>query len=164
VVAVGFLEQILQVPFAYILLPGAVFFLVAGVLYWITRPAPAIAQVVAEAPAMQPVTTPKPKDQRGMHRRQGNPVQVHIVFAADRTDREVGSVLDRSMGGMRLAMFHEVDVGAVVSVRPTHVDDIVPWVELEIRSCRPSVEMPDQFEIGCQYVKSPPYSIQLLFG
>ena len=138
--------------------------MVAGVLYWLTRPAPAIAEVASEAPAVTPVTTSKPKDQRGMHRRQGNPVEVHVTFTTDKTKRDTASVLDRCMGGMRLAMYQEIEVGAVVSVRPTTVDDIVPWVDLEIRSCRPSTEMPDQFEIGCQYVKSPPYSIQLLFG
>jgi hypothetical protein len=164
VVAVSILEQILNVPFAYILLPGAVFFMVAGVLYWLTRSAPAMAEVAAEAPSVTPVMTAKPKDQRGTHRRQGNTVQVHVAFSPDKIEREIASVLDRSMGGMRLAMFHEVEIGAVVSVRPTHVDDIVPWVELEVRSCRPSEEMHDQFELGCQYVKSPPYSIQLLFG
>jgi hypothetical protein len=52
----------------------------------------------------------------------------------------------------------------VIAVHPVHADALVPWVELEVRSCRPSVEIPGQFEIGCQYVKSPPYSIQLLFG
>jgi hypothetical protein len=162
---VGFIEQILQVPYAYVWLPGAVFFLVVAAVYWITRPAPAMAEIAAEAPAVQPVATPKPKDQRGMFRRQGNPVEVHVAFPADKKkEPQIGSVLDRSMGGMRLALYHEVEVGGVVSVRPVHVDDIVPWVELEIRSCRTSVEMPGQFEVGCQYVKSPPYSIQLLFG
>ena len=65
---------------------------------------------------------------------------------------------------MRLALYQPLDVGAILSIRPTKADDIVPWIEIEIRSCRPSTEMPDHFEIGCQYVKSPPYSIQLLFG
>ena len=43
-------------------------------------------------------------------------------------------------------------------------EEMVPWVEIEVRSCRASKEFPGQFEAGCQYVKSPPYSIQLLFG
>jgi hypothetical protein len=163
VVAVGAFEQFLQLPYAYIWLPGAVFlFFVAVALYWLKRPAPVMAEV--EAAAVQPVTAPNPKDQRVMHRRQGNTVQVHVATADKKEEPQIGSVLDRSMGGMRLAMYHEVEVGAVVRVRPIHADEIVPWVELEIRSCRPSAEMPDQFEVGCQYVKSPPYSIQLLFG
>jgi hypothetical protein len=165
VVAVGIFEQILQLPYAYIWLPGAVFFLVVAAVYWLTRSAPVMAEIAAEAPPVQPLMTPKPKDQRGTARRQGNTVEVHVAVAGEEKERpRVGSVLDRSMGGMRLALYHEVKVGTVVRVRPVHVDDIVPWVELEIRSCRPSVEMPEQFEVGCQYVKSPPYSIQLLFG
>jgi hypothetical protein len=99
-----------------------------------------------------------------MCRRQGNPIAVHVGAPEDKKNLQVGSVLDRSMGGMRLALFQQVEVGTVLSVKPTNAQDIVPWVDLEVRSCRPSTEMPDQFEIGCQYVKSPPYSIQLLFG
>ena len=81
----------------------------------------------------------------------------------DKSNPSIGSVIDRSVGGMRLALFYEVDVGTVLSIKPLRCDDIVPWVELEVRSCRPSVEMPGHFDVGCQYVKSPPYSIQLLF-
>ena len=77
---------------------------------------------------------------------------------------EVGSVIDRSMGGMRLALFGEVESGTVLSIRPVNADEMVPWVDIEIRSCKTSTEMPGLFEVGCQYVKSPPYSIQLLFG
>jgi hypothetical protein len=165
VVAVGAFEQILQLPYAYVWLPGAVFFLVGGAIYWLTRSAPVMAEVAAEAPTVEPVPTEQPKDQRVMFRRQGNPVQVHVAFSTHKKEEpEIGSVLDRSMGGMRLALYHEVEVGVVVRVRPVHADDIVPWVDLEIRSCRPSVEMHDQYELGCQYVKSPPFSIQLLFG
>lgn len=159
-----FLDPILQLPYAYLWLPGAVFFLVVAALYWLTRPTPVMAEAGPPA-AEHPVAAPPPKDQRVMHRRQGNPVEVHVAFSKDKKeDPQIGSVLDRSMGGMRLALYHEAAVGAIVSIRPIHADDIVPWVELEIRSCRLSVEMPDQYEVGCQYVKSPPYSIQLLFG
>ena len=157
------LEQIFQLPGAYIWLPALAFVLVVGAIYWMTRPAPQLAQV-DEAPAVKPVVTQKPKDQRTMHRRQGNPVEVHIAAPDKKDERSIGSVLDRSVGGMRLAVFNTLEVGTVVSIRPVHADSIVPWVDVEVRSCRPSVEMPDQFEVGCQYVKSPPYSIQLLFG
>lgn len=165
----GVFQQIMQLPFAYVWLPAAAFFLVCGAVYWLTRQKPALTQAVVDTSApssvIQPVAvTTKPKDQRYAHRRQGNPVQIHVAFDAERKERDVGSVLDRSVGGMRLAMFQPVKTGTVVSIRPTHADDIVPWVELEVRSCRPSTEMPDHYELGCQYVKSPPYSIQLLFG
>jgi hypothetical protein len=63
-----------------------------------------------------------------------------------------------------LALYHEVEVGAVLSIRPVHAENMVPWVDVEVRSCKVSLEIPGSFEVGCQYVKSPPYSIQLLFG
>jgi hypothetical protein len=157
------LEQVLQLPGAYIWLPALVFVLVVGAVYWMMRPAPQLAQV-DEVPAVQPVVTQKPKDLRAMHRRHGNPVEVHIAPPDKKDERSIGSVLDRSVGGLRLAVFNTLAVGAVFSIRPMHADSMVPWVDVEVRSCRPSVEMPDQFEVGCQYVKSPPYSIQLLFG
>jgi hypothetical protein len=163
---VGILDQILNTPYAYIWLPGLVFVFIVGAVYWFSRPLPKMSAdahgKVVEA--IQSVTTEKPKDQRYAFRRQGNPVQVYVAAAADKSDPAVGSVLDRSVGGMRLALYQPVEVGAVLSIRPTHADDIVPWIDIEIRSCRPSTEMHDQYELGCQYVKSPPYSIQLLFG
>jgi hypothetical protein len=51
--------------------------------------------------------------------------------------------------------------GTVLSVRPTSAEDIVPWVDLEVCVCRPADEC---FELGCRFVKTPPYSILLLFG
>ncbi len=160
------LDPILNLPYAYIWLPSLVFVFIAGGIFWFTRPLHRLSADASAkgADAIETVTAKNPQDQRYSFRRQGNPVQVYVKTAAEKTNPAVGSVLDRSIGGMRLALFQPVEIGAVLSIRPTNADDIVPWIELEIRSCRPSIEMHDQFEIGCQYVKSPPYSIQLLFG
>ena len=155
----AFLEQILHLPYAFAWLPALVFFAVVGGVYWMTRPAP----VVGEAP-VQPIVAEKAKELRVGFRRQGNPIEVHVANPNDRNDPGIASVLDRSVGGMRLAVYHELEIGTLLSIRPIHADGMVPWVDLEVRSCRLSVEMHDHFEVGCQYVKSPPYSIQLLFG
>ena len=165
--AVGVFESILQLPFAFLWLPGLAFVIVAGPIYWLSKS----ASYAVRAPAIEvksdtaaPVPKATPKDRRSMHRRQGNPVEVHVAPPGDKKSPGVGSVLDRAVGGMRLALVDEVAVGTVLAVHPVHADAMVPWVELEVRSCVPSTEMPDKFEIGCRYVKSPPYSIQLLFG
>jgi hypothetical protein len=159
---VGVFEQLLHLPMAYFWLPGLAFLVVVGGFFMLARP----AATPVEAPAKPAVTAvaQKPKEQRGMFRRHGNPIEVHVARPDDKKDPAVGSVMDRSMGGMRLALYHEVQAGAILSIRPVHADEMVPWVDLEVRSCKESKEMPDQFEVGCQYVKSPPYSIQLLFG
>jgi hypothetical protein len=161
---VGIVDSILHLPYAFIWLPGLVFLAIVGGVYWFTRPAQQLAPV-EEAETVVPITiASKPKDLRGASRRQGNTVEVHVARPEQKEDPDVGSVLDRSMGGMRLALFSEVEAGTVLAIRPVHADAMVPWVEIEIRSCKVSKEIPGQFEVGCQYVKSPPYSIQLLFG
>jgi hypothetical protein len=161
---VGFLQPILHLPYAYLWLPGLAFIVVAGGFYWFSRPARVHADVPADAAPVKPSIAKKPPDQRESSRRQGNTVEVHVAPPDNKTDPGVASVLDRSMGGMRLALYHEIEAGTVLSIRPTHADEMVPWVDIEVRSCKPSTEMPGRFEVGCQYVKSPPYSIQLLFG
>jgi hypothetical protein len=161
---VGVLEQIMHLPYVVFWLPGLVFVAVAGGLYWLSRPSPVYAEAAAPMAVAPPLAAPKPKDQRESSRRQGNTVQVHIAAPADKKDPGIGNVLDRSMGGVRLALYHEVEVGAVLSIRPVHAENMVPWVDVEVRSCKVSLEIPGSFEVGCQYVKSPPYSIQLLFG
>ena len=159
----GTLEQVLQMPYAYAWLPAIVFFCVVGGLYWMIRPAPSYANASA-GKEVQPIVTEKAKDLRNAFRRHGNPIEVHVATSDDKKDPAIGSVLDRSVGGMKLALYHKVETGTILSIRPVHADGMVPWVDLEVRSCRPSTEMFDQFDVGCQYVKSPPYSIQLLFG
>ena len=161
---VGVIEQILQMPFAYAWLPCLAFFVVAGGLYLMSRPAHHMAaEPAAEAHTMAALA-PKKKEQRESARRHGNPIEVHIGSPDDKKTPAIASLIDRSMGGMRLALFHDIEVGTILSIRPIQVNEMVPWVEVEVRSSKPSTEMPEQFEIGCQYRKSPPYSIQLLFG
>ena len=143
-------------------LPSVVFVVVVAGLYLLRRPtiAPELAVAIEEPTA----PTAKPTEQRAITRRHGNPVEVYVAPPDDKEHPGVGSVLDRSMGGMRLALYHEIAVGTILAIHPVRADEMVPWVELEVRSCKPSTEMPGLFEVGCQYVKSPPYSIQLLFG
>ena len=143
-----------------------VFFAIVGGVYWFLRsPRQLVASQNAVADAVAPlVVAPKPKDQRVASRRLGNTVQVYVAPPDCKKDPNIGSILDRSMGGMRIALFYEVEAGTVIAIRPVHADEMVPWVDIEVRSCKASTEIPGQFEVGCKYVKSPPYSIQLLFG
>jgi hypothetical protein len=162
------LEQLINCAQTYPLFPSLVFVAMVVGLYLLLRPKEAPEPLVTVTTAPEAPTAPpppaKPKEQRAITRRHGNPVEVYVAPPEDKKNPGIGSLLDRSMGGMRLALFHEVDIGTILAVHPIRADEMVPWVELEVRSCKPSTEMPGQFEVGCQYVKSPPYSIQLLFG
>jgi len=162
------LDQLLHLPYAYALFPVLVFLAIAGGSCWVLRPGYQAAPegVEADTPEGNPLilSMEKPKNQRVTSRRQGNPVEVYVAPPEGKKSPSTGSVLDRSLGGLRLALFQQVEVGTVLAVRPVESQDMVPWVDIQVRSCKPSTEMPGQFEIGCEYVKSPPYSIQLLFG
>ena len=163
----SFVEHILNLPYAYAWLPGLVFLAIVGIVYWLVRPTPAPvaeAKPSAAPPQMPALVMPKPRDMRGASRRPGNTIEVYFALPDNKKDPNIGSVLDRSMGGLRLGLYQQVETGTILSVRPVHADEMVPWIDIEVRSCKPSTEIPGQFEIGCQYVKSPPYSIQLLFG
>jgi hypothetical protein len=163
---VAFIDQLLSLPYAVIWLPGLVFFGIVGSIFWLMRRESrlAMASVVHAEDAVKPLVAVSPAEQRVAFRRQGNPVQIHVGNPNDKNHPEPGCVLDRSVGGMRLTLYNEVEPGVVLSIRPVHADNIVPWVDVEVRSCRISADMTGQFEVGCKYVRSPPYSIQLLFG
>ena len=38
---------------------------------------------------------------------------------------------------------------------------MTPWVDVEVRMCR---ALKDGYELGCQFVKTPNWSILLMFG
>jgi hypothetical protein len=161
---VGIVYQILSLPHIYIWLPILVFVAIAGLGFWLSRPGAVATEPLSEPVQSLTATPAKAPDQRGAHRRPGNTIEVHVASPEDKEAPSLANVLDRSTGGVRLALFAELAVGTVLSIRPVRADDMVPWVDVEIRSCKPSKEVPGAFEVGCQYVKSPPYSIQLLFG
>ena len=156
------LEQLSQLALTFPWFPTVVFLGMVVGLYCLLRPAALAPDLTIGDEALAPPVMPK--EQRVLRRRNGNPVEVYVAPPEAKEDPGVGSVLDRSMGGMRLAVYHDTAVGTILAIRPVRADNMVPWVELEVRSCKPSTEMPGQFELGCQYVKSPHYSIQLLFG
>jgi hypothetical protein len=160
---VALFDALLALPHVYLWLPGVIFVVVAGGGYWLVRPSHQLAPAAPEA-KVEAVDAEKTGDQRSALRRQGNPVEIYVATPDAKDNPVIGIVLDRSLGGVRLILYTEVDVGTTIAIRPIQCETIVPWVDVEVRSCRPSVEIPGRFEVGCQYVKSPPYSIQLLFG
>lgn len=100
------------------------------------------------------------KDRRGAVRRKGNTVE---VLMAERSDAEParGYVHDRSLGGLCVFVDRPFKVGTTVVVRPKSAATSTPWSSVEVRSCRPEK---GDWEIGCQWVKTPDYNVLLLFG
>ena len=146
-----------------------------AIYWWINRVA--ARRFAAVAPATAPTEEPAPEapawcardpfvhgsaqEKRRSIRRKGNPVTVLVSDAKAEAPPQRGSVLDRSHGGLRLRIAESVEPGTILSIRAAHVGAIVPWVQLEVRTC---TRDDAGWELGCQYVKAPPSSVQWLFG
>jgi hypothetical protein len=94
-------------------------------------------------------------------RRSGKAVEVLITDAEVKEEPSRGWVVDRSTGGLCLEVIKEVEPGTVLSVRTVNAPKTVSWVQVEVKSCR---AVDGNWEIGCQFVKTPPWSVMLLFG
>ncbi len=118
------------------------------------------------SPATQPppdagAAAPKATEQRRSFRRGGNPLGIHYKRPGQKDGAVQASLVDRSMGGVCLLTHESIAVGTALSIRPANAEEIIPWVEVEVCVCRPN---DDEFEVGCRFIKTPPYSILLLFG
>lgn len=123
-----------------------------------------VAQDSEQAPERKeydPFTEGSRSDQRRSFRRGGSTVKVYYAFPDRKNHPEEAWVMDRSMGGLCLGAPTEVPVGTILSLLPLGAPAMTPWVDVEVRSCRP---VDGQMELGCQFVKVPPWSILLLFG
>jgi hypothetical protein len=100
-------------------------------------------------------------ERRTSIRRKGNAIAVLISDAEVTTEPYSGWVVDRSMGGLGITVPRPVAPGTILSVRTTNAPTTCPWVQVEVRSCR---EVQREFELGCQFVRTPPWSVLLLFG
>jgi hypothetical protein len=100
-------------------------------------------------------------DRRGSSRREGAPVRVLLSSPTFRNGVTDGFVLDRSTGGLRIAMPTGIAPGSTMQVRAVNAPDTIGFVTVIIRSCRKNG---DFFEIGCEFEKTPPWNVLLLFG
>ena len=100
-------------------------------------------------------------DRRTTSRREGAPVQIVVSASSLRSGPEEGYVLDRSTGGLRIALSVAVAPGSMIQVRATNAPDTTPWVSLVVRNCRDAGQ---HFELGCEFERTPPWNVLLLFG
>lgn len=101
------------------------------------------------------------RERRASLRRAGNPIPVLITDAKAEADPIPGWVLDRSTGGLCMSVEVEVEAGTVLSVRTKNAPESIPWWQIEVKNCRKNGR---EYELGCQWVRTPPWSVLLLFG
>ncbi len=115
----------------------------------------------ADNDAKDPFTQGAKRERRSALRRGGNAVPILISDAAVRSAPSHGWVIDRSTGGLKLAVNDSMAPGTILSVRTSNAPQAIPWVQLEVKSCR---QLGKEYELGCQFVRTPPWSVLLLFG
>ncbi|MDB5310095.1 MAG: PilZ domain protein [Gemmataceae bacterium] len=100
-------------------------------------------------------------DRRGAVRRDGVPVRVVLSSTSFRNGVNDGFVVDRSTGGLRILMQSAMAPGSTLQVKAVNAPDTVGFVTVIVRSCRKHA---DHFEVGCEFEKTPPWNVLLLFG
>jgi hypothetical protein len=100
-------------------------------------------------------------DRRSTLRREGRPVKILVASPSFKKPIEGGYVLDRSTGGMRIALMMAMTNGATMQVRAYNAPDNIPWVTVIVRNCRTAGQ---HFELGVEFDQTPPWNVLLLFG
>jgi len=163
------LDSLIHLPYVHYWLPAAVAVVFGVPVYWFAlRPsghlAPAPAGPTGPPEDRDPFTAGSTTEQRKAFRRKGNPVEILFTPEEAGANPDRGYVLDRSIGGLRLMVTRAVPPGTTLSVRPANVSPMIPWIQIEIRNCTPSTTQAGEYDIGCRFVKAPPYPVLLLFG
>jgi hypothetical protein len=101
------------------------------------------------------------RDKRQSFRRGGKQTKVLVSDSAAGSEPVVGLVLDRSVSGLGLLLEKPVPENTILSVRTTDAPEATPWVQIQVRRCQAKDE---RWEVGCVFVRTPPWSILLHFG
>ena len=152
-----------------IVVGGAVAVLVLMYLFVANRRRRSLADLLATAPVPageeKALNWAPPEqsyaDRRESVRRDGVPIRVLLSSTAFRNGVNDGFVVDRSTGGLKIVVRTAMVPGGTVQVRAANAPDTVGFVTTIVRSCRPEG---DHFIIGCEFEKTPPWNVLLLFG
>lgn len=101
-----------------------------------------------------------PQDRREAPRTRRQ-VRVQVTDADGKNPPINAWVSDCSLGGLCLSVKEETPVGTVLSVRPSTAPPSVPWVQIQVKSQR---RFESVWELGCQFVRTPSYSVLLMFS
>jgi hypothetical protein len=122
------------------------------------RPA---GKAVRPWPLAGPLTYGSASERREGFRRKGGRVRGRLADAGATAALGTGWVVDRSAGGLCLQVARRLAEGAMLSVRPVHAPARMPWVQVEVKSCR---EWTGGWEVGCRFVRRPSWDMLLHFG
>jgi hypothetical protein len=124
-------------------------------------PAPPAGSGVGEPPPTDPFLHGSRSEKRASLRRGGTQVPVLLSEGAGKARLFRGIVVDRSMGGLAVAVEAPISPDTVLSVRTVAHHPEMPWVPVVVRSCR---QEGGYSILGCQFLRPQPWGILLLFG
>src|SRR5579884_1312944 len=87
--------------------------------------------------------------------RRNVPLTRVVLWDAGSEARTQGWVADLSQGGLGVLGLRPFAAGAVLRVRAASAASAIPWIELEVRSCR---KQGQRWLVGCQF-RSPPHPL-----
>jgi hypothetical protein len=110
-----------------------------------------------------PIATARNDERRRSIRRGGLPTPILVIDSKGGRKAKASEayVLDRSTGGLRLALERPVQVGSTMLAKPGNAPVGFEWVKVLIRNCR---EVGDYYEVGCQFETDLELSRLLMFG
>ncbi|HEY8505388.1 MAG TPA: PilZ domain-containing protein [Gemmataceae bacterium] len=114
-----------------------------------------------EAGSGPPEREAPPMERRQHVRRAGVPTAVRVSDAAEALQEHRAFVIDRSIGGVQVAVQERFPPGRRLRVRPEEAPEEVPWVPLVVRHGR---RVGDYYEIGCQFEEEQPWHVLVVFG
>jgi hypothetical protein len=101
------------------------------------------------------------RERRTTPRWGGNPIVVQVSDADARATPYRAVVIDRSDTGVGLSVDRKLEAGALLSLRVGSAADGTPWVRVQVKNCFPAGPY---WEVGCQFVETPPPDVMRLFG
>jgi hypothetical protein len=125
-----------------------------------TEPAPAAPLAPPERLAEPPSADPL-GEKRSAVRQNGSLLPVLITSSDSAPKPFEGWVLDRSAGGLRLAVMRVISTGTLLSVRPPRAGSTFPWIKVEVRS---STQDNGMTNLGCRFVYQPALEHRRQFG
>jgi hypothetical protein len=95
--------------------------------------------------------------------RRGPSVAVLISDADAIVEPVRGWVVNRSTDGLRLELTEEgdVDPGTILSVKAVESSRAIPWIQVKVIHQR---RIRTGWELECDYLRIPPWSIRMIFG
>jgi hypothetical protein len=114
-----------------------------------------------DAPKPEPFYYGSSSEKRAAFRREGRATKVYISDVEKPEELCQGWVVERSLTGLRLMVPQAVPPNAVLSVHAVDAPQNVPWIQVSVVRCSP---LDDRWELGCQFVRTPPFGELLQFN